>query len=324
MKKQNIQDFKEKVFVGIDVSKDTLNVYVRPVDKKIEVPNNADGIEELKKQLKAFEIKLIVLEATGGYQTLCASELAIEELPIVVVNARQVRDFAKATGTLAKTDTVDARVIAHFAEAIKPEIRKMPDKEIQRLSALLRRRKQIVGMITSENNRLKTTSDKEVYKDIKEHIEYLKKMLAKIDKEHDNFIKSNETLREKEEILKSVPGIGDIVARTILCEVSELGTLNRKQIASLIGVAPINRDSGKYRGKRTIYGGRAVVREKLYMAALSAKRYNPVMKSFANRLEKQGKKPKVIIVAIMRKLIVILNTMIRNKTVWNPSYIMEF
>jgi len=308
----------EHITIGIDVSKATLDVAVLPTIRELTVTNDEPGCRELIVVLKPLKPQLIVLEATGGLENLAVGMLAAEGFPVVVVNPRQVRDFAKATGKLAKTDRIDAKIIARFGEAVKPEIRPFKDEQSQVLTALITRRRQIVDMLTAEKNRL-GISHKSVHKDIKETIAWLEKRLKEIDDDLTKAIKENPVWKEKEQILSSCKGIGRVIATTLLCSLPELGNLNRREISALVGVCPFNRDSGKMRGKRTIFGGRATVRAMLYMAILSAKKYNPAIKSFYDRLIKAGKLPKVAITACMRKLLTILNSMLKHKEMWNPN-----
>lgn len=304
-------------FVGIDVSKDRLDVAFRPLDKALSLSNDEKGIRELLKFLKSQDLARIVLEATGGLEAPVVAALVAEKHPVVVVNPRQVRDFARSTGTLAKTDALDAKVLAHFADAIRPEVRSLPDRESQELASMLTRRQQLVEMIVMEKNRLKSaTAGKD---EIQEHVCYLEKRLAEKDQDLTMRLRQSAVWREKDDLLKGVPGIGPVSSVTLLSALPELGTLDRKKIAALVGVAPLNRDSGKMRGKRSIWGGRARVRSVLYMATLSAVRYNPAIKKVYERLLKAGKPKKVALVACMRKLITILNAMLKNKSTWHPA-----
>jgi transposase len=309
----------EKTFVGIDVAKDTLDVAIRPEGIQRNFPNDEEGWHSLLLFVRPLGPSLIVLEATGGYQMGIVRVLAAAALPVVVVNPRQVRDFAKATGRLAKTDSLDAGAIAHFAEAVKPDIRPLKTGEAEKLDALMTRRRQLIDMITSEKNRLHSATEW-TKQDIETHIAWLEHALEKTDSDLDNLIKKSPLWKEKRSILLSVPGIGPVTAATLIVDMPELGTLNRKKISALVGVAPFNRDSGTMKGKRTIWGGRASVRSSLYMATLTAVRFNPVIKPFYQRLVKAGKLPKVALVACMRKLLVILNTMVKTNTNWriNP------
>jgi transposase len=303
-----------KCYVGIDVSKDTLEVAVRP-GNGWSMANDETAARELAKRLANFDVELVVMEATGGLQTALAAALATMGLPTVVVNPRQVRDFARAMGVLAKTDRVDADVIAYFAETVKPEVRPLRDEHLEQLNAVLVRRRQIVDMITEEKNRLHTAMSA-LDKSITQHIEWLKKALNNTDGELDRLVKETPLWREKDDLYRSVPGVGPVLSMTLVASLPELGTLNRRKVASLVGVAPMNRDSGKFRGRRKIQGGRGNVRAVLYMAALTAIRYNPTIKEFYERLIAAGKKPKVAITACMRKLLVILNNMAKTNTLW--------
>lgn len=283
------------VFVGIDVSKARLDVGVRPSDERTSVPYDAPGIATLLVQLTQLQPTRIVMEATGGLERPLVRALVDAALPVIVVNPRQVRDFAKATGQLAKTDTLDAQVLA----------------------ALLARRRQVLAMQGAEQHRLDRAPDR-VRKRIEVHLRWLRDELARLDADLDDLIQQSPVWRAREERLQSVPGIGPVMSRTVLAELPELGLLNRKQIAALVGVAPFNRDSGRLRGHRTIWGGRASVRRALYMAALVATRWNPVIRVFYQRLRAAGKAPKVALVAAMRKLLTILNAMVHAGTPWQP------
>lgn len=304
------------VFIGIDVSKAQLDIFVRPLASRESVGNEAAGIKTLVERARKLKPALIVLEATGGVERAVTRALASAELPVVVVNPRQVRDFAKATGQLAKTDTIDAEVLARFAEAVRPALRALPDELSLELRALIARRRQITEMIVAESNRLSAAS-KSVSKRIDAHIRWLEAELERADKDLDQSISQSPIWRENEDLLRSVPGIGPVISRTLLAELPELGKLNRKQIAALVGIAPLNRDSGSLRGRRTIWGGRASVRAVLYMAALVASRRNAVIRTFYRHLRNVGKAPKVALVACMRKLLTIINAMIKHKTRWS-------
>lgn len=304
--------------VGIDVSKSKLDVAVVPENESWSTANEESGMDHLVKRLKALRPTLIVLEATGGLEIPVVAALASAKLPAVVVNPRQVRDFAKATGKLAKTDAIDALVIARFAEAVRPQIRPIKDQEAKELTALVARRRQLVDMLTAEKNRL-NSAPKPVDKSIKEHIAWLEQRLTHINNDLKKTLKESPMWRHKEALLKSSPGVGDVLAVSLLAGVPELGTLNRKEVAALVGVAPLNRDSGQFRGKRTIWGGRKDVRAVLYMATLSAVRFNPVIKRFYDRLTEAGKANKIAITACMRKLLVILNAMVKNDTPWQTN-----
>jgi transposase len=308
------------ISVGIDVSKAQLDVEIRPSGEKQSFANDKVGIKALVKWLAKMAPTLIVLEATGGYERHVTRSLVSADLPAVVVNPRQVRDFAKATGQLAKTDSIDAGVLAHFAEVIRPELRPLPDAVTVELRALTSRRRHLLEMIAAENNRLEMTS-KAVRKSIHAHIGYLEQALERINQELDRAIEQSPIWKENEDLLRSAKGIGPVTSRTLLAELPELGTLDRKQIAALVGVAPFNRDSGSLKGRRSIWGGRAPVRGALYMATLVATRRNPVIRDFYNRLITKGKLFKVALVACMRKLLTILNSMIKHKTRWSNSFL---
>lgn len=304
--------------VGIDVSKAKLDVAILPSGEELSIPNDEGGCRALAAKLKELNPSRIVLEATGGHENLVAGILSAEGLPVVVINARQIRDFAKATGKLAKTDRIDSKVIARFAEAIKPEPRPLKDDQAQALTAIITRRRQIVEMITAEKNRLAISHEK-VKKDIRETIEWLQKRLKDIDKDLSKNVEANSVWKDKIDILQTCKGIGPGNSTMMICSLPELGTLNRREIAALVGVCPYNRDSGTMRGKRAIFGGRATVRAMLYMGTLAAIRYNPVITDFYERLIKAGKLRKVAIVACMRKLLTILNAMLKNMKGWEPK-----
>jgi transposase len=306
------------VFMGVDVSKNTLDVAVRPTGEEMSFANTEDGVSAMRDFIQSFSPRLIVLEATGGWEAVGVSVLAAKGLPVVVVNPRQVRNFAKAMGLLAKTDKIDARTIARFAEAVKPEVRPLKGEEAQRLEAFLARRRQLLQMSTAEKNRLVLAS-RWTKKGIQAHIEWLDKELDKVNRELQKLIRKSPLWRERDEILQSVKGVGPTLSVTLLSDLPELGTLNRKKIAALVGIAPLNRDSGKYRGRRAIWGGRSQVRIVLYMAARAAIRFNPVIRAFAERLKKAGKPYKVVVTACMRKLLTILNAMVKNGTRWQAA-----
>ena len=308
----------EKVFVGIDVAKDKLDVALLPSDERWSVGNNEAEILALVERLKQLNPSLIVLEATGGLETLVAASLGTAKLPVAVVNPRQARDFAKAMGKLAKTDAIDAGVLALFAERIRPEPRLLKDHDLQELTDSLTRRNQLVVMLTAEKNRL-SSAPKTIRKDIQEHIDWLEKRIKESNGTLEKLIKKSPLWCEKYALLQSVPGVGPVLSVNLLSGLPELGSLNRKQIATLVGVAPLNCDSGKSRGRRIIWGGRASIRSALYMGTLAAVRFNPVIEVFYQRLIAAGKKPKVAITACMRKLLTILNAMIKNSTPWNPK-----
>lgn len=304
-----------EVFVGVDVSKAQLDVAVRPSGEVWSVPNDETGFAALVLRLTPLKPKLIVMEATGGYQAPAAAALSVAKLCVAVVNPRQVRDFGRATGQLAKTDVLDAEVIARFAEVLRPEPRPLPDNETIALNALVVRRRQLVDMITAEGNRL-ATADKSVRRDIEEHITWLKRRLKDADDDLYKGLKKSPLWRVKEQILKSAPGVGRVTTAALIAQLPELGTLSGRKVSALVGVAPLNRDSGTFKGKRCIWGGRAAVRQALYMATLTAIRTSPTIRAFYERLVAAGKPKKVAHVATMRKLLVMLNAMIRDGAVW--------
>jgi transposase len=307
-----------QVFVGIDVAKAQLDIALRPMGERWAVSNDDAGIAALVTRLQEIAPQLIVLEATGTYQRAAVAALAVVGLPVAVVNPRQARDFAKATGQLAKTDVLDARALAHFAEAVRPMPRPLPDAQADELRALLARRRQLVAMRTAEQNRLGSAPPR-LQADIQAHIMWLNTRLAALDDDLDTTLRASQVWREREELLRSVPGIGPVCARTLLLDLPELGTLSRQRLAALVGVAPLNRDSGTLRGSRTTWGGRAHVRATLYMSTLVAVRYNPVFKAFYERLRATGKAAKVALTACMRKLLTILNAMVKHHTAWQPQ-----
>jgi transposase len=303
------------VFVGIDVAKAELVMAIRPSGERWTASNDEAGIQRLVTRLGEAAPVLVVLEATGGYERPVVGALATARLPVVVANPRQVRDFARATGQLAKTDRIDADTLALFAERVRPEPRALPDNSAQALDALLTRRRQILGMVSAERNRLEHAVPA-VRRGIVQHIRWLERQLHDVDDDLDRTIQASPVWRAKEDLLRSVPGIGPVVSRTLIGDLPELGTLPRKQIAALVGLAPLARDSGTLRGKRLVWGGRAPVRAALYMAALVGTRRNPVIRAFYQRLLMAGKPKKVALTACMRKLLTILNAMLRAHTVW--------
>ena len=304
-------------FVGIDVAKDHLDLAVRPGQEQWHEPMSEDGRQRIVARLQELRPTLIVLEATGGLERPLVLALAAADLPVAVVNPRQVRDFAKATGRLAKTDRLDAQVLAHFAEALRPPARPLPDEQTQALAELLARRGQLLEMHTAERHRLATVS-RVVREQIRRHLSWLEAELASLDDDLDRRLRVDDERAAQATRLQSVPGVGRVLTLTLLADLPELGTLDRHQIAGLVGVAPLNRDSGKRRGPRVIWGGRARVRAVLYMATLVATRFNPVIRAFYQRLSQAGKPKKVALVACMRKLLTILNAMTRNQTSWQP------
>jgi len=303
------------IFVGIDVSKDHLDVAYSSHDDIQRFTNDQSGVDVLLGIIKPMAPELVVLEATGGDEMFVASLLVEAGLATAVVNPRQVRDFAKSAGILAKTDAIDARVIARFGSLLQPEPRPLKDKVALELTALVTRRRQIMDMLVSEKNRL-ATAPKRNHKDIKAHIQWLKKRLDNIEKDIHQDIQNSPVWCIKDQILQSTPGVGPATSAVLICDLPELGTLNRKKIAMLVGLAPLNRDSGKLKGRRVIWGGRAQVRSCLYMATLTAIRFNPPIKSFYERLISSGKAHKVAMTACMRKLLIMLNAMLRDNTAW--------
>jgi transposase len=307
---------KSKSFIGIDVSKQQLEVAAHESDYQFRCPNKMSAWGALIAELIGLRPALIVLEATGGLERSVVSALQAVGLPVVVVNPRQVRDFAKALGQLAKTDRLDARVLAHFAAAIKPPLRSLKSKDAQQLDALTGRRGQLIEILTDEKNRRASAATDSVRDQIKEHIDWLEKRIAELDQQLKALLQSSACWQAKDQILQSVPGIGPVVSFSMIADLPELGTLNRQQISKLVGVAPLNRDSGQQRGTRHIYGGRARLRSVLYMAAITAARHNAVIKEFYQRLRANQKPFKVAITACMRKLLSIVNVMVRDSTCW--------
>ena len=307
-----------EVFVGIDISKAWLDIAVHEQAEAYRVGNDEVGIANLVKRLKKLKSTLIVLEPTGGFEMLVVAELTHAGLPVVAINAKRVRDFARATGRLAKTDKLDAKVLAHFAAAVRPVLRSLRSEEEEQLTALLTRRRQVLDMLTVEKNRLVTVRA-QMRSEIEAHIQWLSKSLKALDIEIEDFVKSSAVWKEKGALLQSVPGVGPVTSATMLGMLPELGKLNRQEIAALVGVAPLNKDSGQKQGKRRVYGGRADVRSVLYMAALAAKKFNPVIRKFYERLIKQGKEKKVALTACMRKLLVILNAMMHSNQPWRTQ-----
>jgi transposase len=310
---------KSKAFIGIDVSKQLLEVAAYESDYQFRCTNKASAFGELIVELIALRPALIVLEATGGLEIPVTAALHAAGLPVVVINPRQVRDFAKALGQLAKTDRLDARVLAHFAAAVKPPLRPIKSKDELELDALVGRRGQLVEMLTAEKNRRGSAATDTVREEIKQHIDWLEERIAELDEQLKALLKSSSIWQGKDDVLQSVPGIGPVVSFSMLADLPELGTLNRQQISKLVGVAPLNCDSGQQRGARHIYGGRARVRSMLYMATLTATRYNSVIKEFYERLLAKNKSFKVAITACMRKLLVIINVMVRDGVCWKTK-----
>jgi transposase len=305
------------IYVGLDVSKAHIDVAVSPTPSRTRVTNDEGGLTALVQHLRPLGPALIVLEATGGYETAVASALALAALPVAIVNPRQVRDFAKAIGRLAKTDAIDAEVLALFAARVRPDPRPLPDAAHQALTALVVRRRQLVDMLTAERNRLGLAHGT-VRRDLRAHIRWLERRLRDTDGDLTTMIHDSPLWRAQDNLLRSVPGIGRVTAAVLLADLPELGHLSRRQLAALVGVAPLNRDSGRRRGPRTTWGGRAAIRGPLYMATLVATRCNPVLRAFYRRLRTAGKPPRVALVAAMRKLLTILNAMVKAQRPWNP------
>jgi len=306
-------------YVGIDVSKDSLEVAVRPAGESWAAQNSPKGIARVIQRLVQLHPALVVVESTGGLERPLLAELCFAHVPVALVNPGRVRDFAKSTGQLAKTDKLDAAILAHFAEAVKPAAVVLPTEQEQLLSALMTRRRQLVEMLTAEKNRLLSTP-RGARSWVERNIASLKQQLDELNQEIDDFIKHDPAFRDKEQILRSAPGVGPITAAILLSDLPELGKLDRKKIAALVGVAPFNRDSGPRSGKRQVKGGRSAIRAVLYMATVCAVRFNPVLKAFYSRLLQNGKQKKVALVACMRKLLTFLNAMIRDSRAWTPSH----
>lgn len=305
-------------FIGIDVAKRQVEVAVRPSGERWTVATDAASVAGLVERLRALDVALIVLEPTGGYELPVVAALGAAQLPVVVVKARQVRKFAGAVGRLAKTDTIDAALLAQFAEAVRPEVRPLADELTQTLHGWLGRRRQLLEMLQAEEQRL-AMAPRAVRPQIQRHIEWLRQQLTDTNDELQTLIRSSAVWREHDDLLRSVPGVGPVLATTLLADLPELGRLNRKQIAALVGVAPFNRDSGQYRGQRRTWGGRAPVRATLYMATVASVRCNPVIQAFYARLCAAGKPKKLALVACMRKLLTILNAMMRRRARWTPA-----
>jgi transposase len=309
----------EAIVVGIDVSKDRLDVHVHPAGEGFAVPRKAEGLDALIARIAPLGVQAVAVEATGGFETVVAASLAAAGLPVVVVNPAQVRAFAQALGKRAKTDPIDAAVIARFLEATKPAIRALPDEDTRMLAELVARRRQIIQMIVAERQRERQLPTKLLRKSAARVIAVLEKELNVLDGGIDDSVRGSPVWREKEDLLQSVPGVGPVLARTLLAEMSELGSLDRREIASLAGLAPWTRQSGKWRGKSFTGGGRSSVRTVLFMAALVAKRCNPVLKAFHQRLIEAGKPKMVAIIAVARKLLTILNAILRDKSPWQTA-----
>lgn len=309
----------EVITVGIDVSKDRLDVAVRPGAQAFAVERNAAGLDRLVQRLRQLAPQIVALEATGGFETVVAAALAAAELPVVVVNPAQVRAFAKALGQRAKTDPIDAAVIAHFAEATRPQVRQLPDEATRLLADLVARRRQIIEMIGAERQREKRMTPRRLRNSIARLVKALEKELASVDDDIDDAVRGSPAWREKEDLLASVPGVGPVIARTLIAGLPELGRLGRKQIAALAGLAPYTRQSGQWRGRSFIGGGRSAVRTALFMGAMVAKKHNPILKAFFDHLVAAGKPKMVALIAVARKLLVILNAILRDKQPWQNA-----
>jgi len=312
-------DNSTEIYIGIDVSKATLDIATWQPQQSWQVSNTTEGIEKLLQGLKKYSSSLVVIEATGGYERLVVAELVTANIPVSVINPKRARDFARSVGQLAKTDKIDARLLAHYAQAVRPRPRPLRTEDEERLSALMSRRRQVIEILTSEKNRL-ATAHKTTRNRVQEHIDWLLKELGDIDDEINQFIQSTPLWKQKDQLLRSVPGVGGITSQILLADLPELGTINRQCIAALVGVAPLNQDSGRKRGKRRVFGGRETVRNILYMAAMSAARFKPLIKTFYDRLIKAGKAKKVAIVACMRKLLILLNAIIHQNRPWQPNF----
>jgi transposase len=306
------------IAVGIDVSKGEIVIAVTPSGEQWTSPTTPEALERTMARITALYPTIVVMEATGGYEAAVAAAGAAAQVPIAIVNPRQVRAFAHALGRLAKTDVIDAHVLAAFGARVQPAVRSLPDADTQALAALVTRRRQLLEMLLAERQRLTQATARPVQRDLRTHIRWLERRVMDVDDDLTTHIQRSPLWRVQEDLLRSVPGIGPIVARTLLAELPELGRLTRRTIAALVGVAPMNRDSGQYRGHRTIRGGRTTVRRTLYMAALVAARHNPHLRPFYQRLRAAGKPGKVALVAVMRKLLAILNAMLKHKTPWKP------
>ena len=307
------------IYVGIDVAKGHLDVHALPSGEAWQSANDPDGIDDLVARVAALVPALVVLEASGEYEAPCAAALAAAGVPVAVVNPRQARDFAKSTGQLAKTDTLDAAMLALFAERVRPEPRPLPDAESQALAAVLARRRQLITMMVAEKNRAHMAAPS-VAKSIAKHVRWLERELAGVDSDLTGAIRESAAWRAKDDLLRAVPGVGRVLATTLLADLPELGRLSRREIAALVGVAPLNRDSGAFRGQRSVWGGRSTVRTALYMSALAAVRSNPPIRAFYQRLVGAGKPKKVALVACMRKLLVTCNAVVRDGASWSPIY----
>jgi transposase len=309
----------ERLCVGLDVAKHRLDVHVRPTDETFSCAPDEAGLAALVHRLQQLAPTIVVLEATGGYEIPVAGALASAALSVAVVNPRQIRDFARATGQLAKTDALDARAIALFAEAVQPSPRALPTEQAQQLSALVARRRQLVDMIGAESNRRQQARERRLQRQIDAHLKWLRTALAELERDLHDTLRSSPLWREQENLLTSVPGIGPTTASALIADLPELGHLDRRRLAALAGLAPMNRDSGTLRGRRMIRGGRSTVRRALYMATVAAIRFNPTIAAFYRRLVSGGRPPKVALTAAMRKLLTILNAILRDQRPWQPA-----
>lgn len=309
---------QQAIYVGVDVAKARLDVFLRPTDDRWEIFHDQKGVAKLVSRLEALDPAMVLLEATGGLELSLVAALAAAALPVVVVNPRQVRDFARATGKLAKTDSLDAAILAHFAEAVQPPVRPLRDADTQALNSLAARRHQVMAMRVSEKNRLRAAAP-DIRSRIEAHIAWLEQELDDLDKTLKQTLRGSPIWQEKDDLLRSVPGVGPQLSLALLAYLPELGTLDRRQIAALVGVAPYNRDSGTLRGKRTVCGGRGRVRAALYMGALVASRHNPVITDLYQRLLAAGKPKKLALTACMRKLLTILNSILRHGSPWRNT-----
>lgn len=312
---------ENECFAGIDVAKETLDLHLEPGGVEMHLAHDDEGIAQLCRRLLEHRAVLVVIEATGGLETRLASELAAHAVPVAVINPRQARDFAKATGELAKTDRVDAATLCAFARAVRPTVRPLKDATTRELDGLVTRRRQLVAMRTQELNRLSSAATVAMRKSIERHIGWLEKRIREVEDETRRRLHRSEVWKTKDDLLRTVPGIGPANSSAMLAKCPELGRLNRREIAKLVGIAPLANDSGKHHGRRHIWGGRAELRSLLYMATLSAMRFNPVIKAFAARLKGKGKHGKVVVVACMRRLLTILNAMIKSGTPWQPDLV---
>ena len=307
------------ICVGIDVAKDHLDVHVRPIDESFRVPHDEAGVVTLLARLRTVAPTIVVLEASGGYEVALTAALASAGLPVAVVNPRQIRDYARAVGQLAKTDRLDAQIIARFADAVRPEPRPVPDAQAQVLGELIARRRQLVDMLTAEQNRRRLLRDRRLQHHVDAHIKWLEEALRRLDHDLTTLVRSTPAWREADDLLRSAKGIGPVTSCTLIADLPELGCLDRRRIAALVGVAPFARDSGVFRGRRMIAGGRPHIRRVLYMATLAAIKHNPVIRAFHHRLVAAGRPSKVAITAAMRKLLTILNAMLRDRRPWQPA-----